>query len=55
MESVLVPQYLANRTQPVGTEKAINVLDIHPCTVTTLCIDCGCTFYHNTSETQHSQ
>ena len=51
MEAVLVPQYLANRTQPVGIEKAINVLDIHPCTVTTLCIDGDCTFYHNTLQT----
>ena len=40
----ILPQYLTNLTQPVGIEKAIYSCDIHPCTVTTLCIDGGCMY-----------
>ena len=45
----ILPQYLTNLTQPVGIEKAVYSCDIHPCTVTTLCIDDGCTFYHKST------
>ena len=54
----ILPQYLTNliekashpcRHRLKAIEKAVYSCDIHPCTVTTLCIDGGCTFYHNTS------